>query len=197
MNDFDIEKIGRRIAKARKILNMTQMELADKLYVSFQAVSNWERGQSIPDLERMARLCEVLNLTFDELLGNNHITQQVNKLSSTEKNNEIYMRELVDTAPFLKPQEIEAYINKLKDFPLDQIIQLAPFIKENTLGFLVEKAILQEMIMPEYFHQLAPFMNKNQFNKLIRHYLKEGEEFTNYEELIPFLEDETLLEILQ
>ena len=44
---FDMTKIGRNIAELRKERNMTQMELADKMEISFQAVSNWERGDSL------------------------------------------------------------------------------------------------------------------------------------------------------
>ena len=43
---FDMKQVGKQIADLRKENNMTQMELADKMGVSFQAVSNWERGIS-------------------------------------------------------------------------------------------------------------------------------------------------------
>ena len=44
---FDMKQIGKNITNLRKTNNMTQMELADKLGISFQAVSNWERGDSL------------------------------------------------------------------------------------------------------------------------------------------------------
>ncbi|MBP3636632.1 MAG: helix-turn-helix transcriptional regulator [Clostridia bacterium] len=43
---FDMARIGATIARHRKENNMTQMELADLMGISFQAVSNWERGVS-------------------------------------------------------------------------------------------------------------------------------------------------------
>lgn len=43
---FDMANVGSRISRLRKEANMTQMELADKMNISFQAVSNWERGVS-------------------------------------------------------------------------------------------------------------------------------------------------------
>lgn len=46
MNQFNMDQIGRKISNLRREQNMTQMELADKLGISFQAVSNWERGVS-------------------------------------------------------------------------------------------------------------------------------------------------------
>lgn len=44
---FDTVKIGKRIAELRKKRDMTQFELADRLGISYQAVSNWERGVSL------------------------------------------------------------------------------------------------------------------------------------------------------
>lgn len=43
---FNMDQIGRKISELRREQSMTQMELADKLGISFQAVSNWERGVS-------------------------------------------------------------------------------------------------------------------------------------------------------
>ncbi len=45
---FDMTDIGKKIAKRRKELNLTQVELADQLLVSYQAVSQWELGKSMP-----------------------------------------------------------------------------------------------------------------------------------------------------
>ncbi len=45
---FDTKIIGKKIAQLRKAKDMTQMELADQMFVSYQAVSNWERGNTMP-----------------------------------------------------------------------------------------------------------------------------------------------------
>ena len=49
---FDTVKIGKRIAELRKKRDMTQFEIADRLGISYQAVSNWERGNSMPDIAK-------------------------------------------------------------------------------------------------------------------------------------------------
>ena len=72
---FSIEQIGRRISGRRKEKNMTQMELADRMDISFQAVSNWERGNSMPDISKLPELAEVLDLSLDSLLGNGEPAQ--------------------------------------------------------------------------------------------------------------------------
>lgn len=66
---FDTMMIAKKIKQARIHKNMTQMNLADELGVSFQAVSNWERGNSMPDISKLADLCNVLGITVNELLG--------------------------------------------------------------------------------------------------------------------------------
>ena len=50
---FDMRKIGKRRAELRKSKNITQMALADMMGISFQAVSNWERGESMPDISKL------------------------------------------------------------------------------------------------------------------------------------------------
>ena len=66
---FDMQKVGRSISENRKRQNMTQMELADRMNVSYQAVSNWERGNSMPDIAKLPELAEIFGITVDELLG--------------------------------------------------------------------------------------------------------------------------------
>ncbi|MBO4509867.1 MAG: helix-turn-helix transcriptional regulator, partial [Lachnospiraceae bacterium] len=61
--------IGTTIAKKRKALGFTQKELADRLKVSFQAISKWEKGISNPDVELLPALAEILGTTVDALVG--------------------------------------------------------------------------------------------------------------------------------
>ena len=66
---MDTLKIGRYIQHLRKAAGMTQKELAEKLNLSFQAVSKWENGDSLPDTGILLELCDVLNTTADKLLN--------------------------------------------------------------------------------------------------------------------------------
>ena len=69
---FDTMKIAAIIKEARINKDMTQMNLADAMGVSYQAVSNWERGNSMPDIAKLEDLCRVLGLTVEQLLGMEH-----------------------------------------------------------------------------------------------------------------------------
>ena len=65
---MDLQKLGKNIKMLREKRNMTQSELADTLFVSFQAVSSWERGLTSPDFENAVRLAEIFGVTVDSLL---------------------------------------------------------------------------------------------------------------------------------
>ena len=66
---MDAVKTGALIAQARKERGFTQRELAERVYVSVQAVSKWELGKNFPDLTLMEPLAEELGLTISELLA--------------------------------------------------------------------------------------------------------------------------------
>lgn len=62
------KKISEFISNKRKQLGMTQAEVAEKLKISFQAVSKWENG-TLPNVEALVELARVLNTTVDEILA--------------------------------------------------------------------------------------------------------------------------------
>ena len=58
---MNISDIGRNIALLRKNAGFTQEELAEKLGVTAQAVSKWENGHNLPDIENLMLIAELLN----------------------------------------------------------------------------------------------------------------------------------------
>ena len=63
------EKVGAYIMILRKARKYTQQGLAEKLGVSHQAVSNWERGESMPDISMLPKLAALLGTTTDNILS--------------------------------------------------------------------------------------------------------------------------------
>ncbi len=61
-------KVGGQILSLRKIKGITQNELGERLGVSFQAVSKWERGETLPDTAILSDLADVLETTVDNIL---------------------------------------------------------------------------------------------------------------------------------
>ena len=65
---MDQEKIGNLIKDIRIEHNLTQKELADKLGVTFQAVSKWENGKSVPDIAQLHEISKLFNVDITEIL---------------------------------------------------------------------------------------------------------------------------------
>lgn len=66
---LDKERVGKTISLYRKRLGLTQKELADKLHISYQAVSKWEAGVSLPTVEMLYEIATVMSVTVDALLN--------------------------------------------------------------------------------------------------------------------------------
>ena len=73
---LDLQTIGYQIQSLRKTKGYTQNQLGDLVGVSFQAVSKWERGETLPDIGTFVTLAEVLDTSIDNLLhGGKKITE--------------------------------------------------------------------------------------------------------------------------
>ena len=66
---MNTEKISKQIAVLRKAKGLTQSELGERLGVSFQAVSKWERGETLPDITLLPDLAKILETTVDFILS--------------------------------------------------------------------------------------------------------------------------------
>ena len=66
---MDQKKIGAFIAQCRKEKKLTQMQLAELLDITNQAVSKWENGLSVPDAGMLVRIAGALDTTVNDLLG--------------------------------------------------------------------------------------------------------------------------------
>ena len=62
-------KAGRHIHALRRARGLTQNQLGDMLHISFQAVSKWERGETLPDVNLLPDLADALSTTVDNILN--------------------------------------------------------------------------------------------------------------------------------
>lgn len=74
-----MSNIGKNIKRFRAEKGMTQEQLAERLHVTRQAVSNWEQGKTQPDLETLSAMAEVLEVPVEELIYGN-TTQKESKV---------------------------------------------------------------------------------------------------------------------
>ena len=76
-------KLGENILKLRKENKLSQEQLAEKVDVTRQTISNWELGETSPNPEQLKLLSKVLNISIDELLNNDIKSVIVEKVSNT------------------------------------------------------------------------------------------------------------------
>lgn len=62
-------EINKRIRELRKLNNLTQTQLAEKLNTTQDTISLWELGKSYPDIEYLVLLCKLFNVSSDYLVG--------------------------------------------------------------------------------------------------------------------------------
>ena len=74
--------LSENLQNLRKIKNMSQEELAEKLNVSRQAVSKWESGNGYPETEKIIYICEIFNCSMDQL-----VKGKISNDIKSEKNN--------------------------------------------------------------------------------------------------------------
>ena len=81
---MDNIKIGKYIKELRNQNNLTQKELAYKLNISFQAVSKWELGETLPDTALLIDLAKILNTSVDLILNGGEFLNNERKLISVK-----------------------------------------------------------------------------------------------------------------
>ncbi len=64
--------IAENLIELRKVNKLTQLELAEKLNYSDKAISKWERGESLPDVEILCQIAELYGVTLDYLVTKDH-----------------------------------------------------------------------------------------------------------------------------
>ena len=77
MTSVELKAIGNRISERRKQLNYTQEQVAEKMNVSIQMVSNLERGNKAIKIENLLKISEILDMSTDYILTGKHTEKDV------------------------------------------------------------------------------------------------------------------------
>lgn len=191
---FDTKKVANNIKAARTKMNMTQMNLADEMGVSYQAVSNWERGNSMPDISKLPELCEILNITFEELVGEKTEETRIAEKLMQDEHADVTLEEMAKVGQLVKPSQL---VDKAKEtldeggkIPFSVLVGLAPFMDKETLGKLAEE--LAEVNMKKLC-AIAPFLGRQTLDKIMDKCMAEGKVDGNgVVGVAPFLAKETV-----
>ena len=162
---FHTQKFGAYFSRLRKSADMTQSELAEKLGLTRQAVSSYERGDSFPDVSILVLIADIFGVTLDDLINSGEPTRGESIILGNiavgsddvvaEK-----IEDIVNLAPLLKP----SVLNKLsvgltkKGIDISNIVSLAEYLNEDSVVALLENAAF-DTISDELVEKLMPFLN--------------------------------------
>ena len=90
---MDSNKMGAFIAQVRKERELTQLELAQKINVTYKAVSKWERGVGFPDIKIIEALAEALGVSVSELMNGERMENAVRDSESDNISNDDILTE--------------------------------------------------------------------------------------------------------
>lgn len=82
--------LGEKIISERKKCKLSQEDLAEKLGITRQTISNWELNETSPDLKQASKLCDIFNISLDELTGKENAI--LTKLDKTESNSKLIIK---------------------------------------------------------------------------------------------------------
>ena len=213
---FDAVEIGRRISRLRKEKDMTQPALADCMGVSFQAVSNWERGASMPDIGKLPELAQALGVSVDELLGGGRGGELIRSVmdgseESFVKTEHITLGEAGEAAPLLKPKQVKRIVKAIEEeaeqqkgktsgedepakesnaVSFESLITLAPFLEEDYLDELAGR--LAPDVGLGKLASLAPFLSEEALGKLAQNAIQSGGSLGELAAIAPFLDEDVL-----
>ena len=190
---FDMQKIGRQISSLRKKKGMTQMELADALGISYQAVSNWERGNTMPDISKLPELAEIFGVSIEEILCDERKGKIAEEMSEG-KTPEMSKEELADFAPILPQEQFQKNFEENQSrepWNLSDLFALAPFMEEEDVGRLALK-FADSGHAPSEFVGLAPFMDEKSLGEIVNRLTESGRAPSEFAGLAPFMREEDL-----
>ena len=205
---FDMVFTGKRLAEARRQKDMSQMGLAERLGISFQAVSSWERGNAMPDIAKLPDIADILGVSVDYLLGGeSKVADGVinGDLPEKVKAGEVSVDDIADVAPVMKPSELDNFAQKVADMAeisdetdggaklrISDMKQLLPFLGNEALGKLFESA--KEMNDTDALHTLLPFLDEDVVDGCAKEICEE-KGASAISAFLPFMSDDCVAEI--
>jgi transcriptional regulator with XRE-family HTH domain len=206
---IDSHKTGAYIAQLRKERDWTQVELADRLHVTHQAVSRWETGDSFPDLATLAQLAQVFKVRVDNLMyansgassdtGRDQVIEELaaghaDQVADLLKAKPSDIDAVIESGPLTRPSLMNKVVQNMRgyQFNLQQVIGLAPFVSQELLDTLVSG--LSEKLDIQSLLALAPFLSRPKLQDLVGQF--EGAiDIQHLIGLAPFVERDRLDEL--
>ena len=189
------EKIGKFILKLRKEKKMTQQELADKLNVTDRAVSHWENGRSIPDVSLFKTICEVFDISVNELITGEKLSKEkliiqsdeniINTLKDSKKNKNKFQKIIIILIIGIIVLLIAVLLGFKNKYPKIDLFNFTIQQADPERPYKLEKQLTIDKRSVYYYGlDFAVFCEKNekcyQVNKALKHNQITLKEFQEY-----------------
>ncbi|MCL1995111.1 MAG: helix-turn-helix transcriptional regulator [Defluviitaleaceae bacterium] len=155
-------EVAQSLKKLRKKQKLTQNDVAEKIGITPQAVSKWERGESLPDAGLWLIISQIYETTIDHILAPNNLT-------SLLKNLHIVSQSVFDNI-ILNP---------------DEALDMFVYLSEDQKHEILEK-IMQEREFEYYLSQVVPLTSPSHRKFIVQNIVDKGA-FTVLENLAPYL----------
>ena len=189
---FDTLKFGKALSTLRKQADMTQNEVADRLNLSRQAISKYERGESFPDISILVMIAELFNVTLDQLINYGEPTKGESTIlkNIAKGNNDVIadnIADVVNLAPLLKPSALTKLSHKFEEQGIDisDIIILAEYLNDDTVMKLIESATFDE-ISDELLEKFIPMLNHQSKDAIFQKILNGEMDWHFIKTLLPY-----------
>lgn len=207
---IDFEAVGNQINSKRLEFKYSQDELAEKLYVSRQAVSRWERGQSMPTIDNIIELSKMFQISIEELLcmedeivvDSHNIFEGHNRKFILKGiiNGKIKV-DLFQVFGQFTGDERMILLKAIKNGKIDEIfmkslvngkdyVEIAPFVDDEVWSMVADKYLANEVDIN--IVSLFPFMDDETLNRICDEVIKGNCQKINIDTMLPFLDDDKI-----
>ena len=212
---IDNRTVGRTIATLRQARGMTQQQLAAAMNVSHQAVSKWENGAALPDIQTLMELTQLFGITVEQLLNGEIPEARMEEEERRSSIDEHFQRigsfvsnvvedignalrvdaeeaEIVSEEPEEKPEdeaEESAADPEHANIDFKELLEMAPYMSKKTVAEMLEKS--GRKLTAAEIARIAPYVESAFLEKLIRE-SEGGITWENLRRLAPFLKKEVV-----
>ena len=148
-------KFSENLVRYRKLKGFTQEEMAEKMEVSRQSVSKWENSEAVPELAKIMKLADILDVSLDVLCGREARETNVleSKLENKNKNSKLFLSMLLVVA--IVASGIFGYSigYSEKEDANSEIYELPEIIEVADVIFSVEKSVLTCEFVPSIYSE--------------------------------------------
>ncbi len=169
-NDETKMTLGKKLRSARKSAGLTQEQLSEKLLVSRQAITKWEAGKGMPDIENLKQLSKLLNISIDYLLDGGEVIDLSAMREEINLDDYTYTRKIKGRWSIKAGKKDMVVMEKYPDAEIHgllgkQILTKGEKVTDNAIGFLTDAPFG----MPEFLNGIKntnkEFYLVNQSNK--------------------------------